>query len=204
MKPPPIHHSIENSLKFILEKLDSRTWTLQELFNVLKGKGYPLLVILLSLPFCQPIQIPGFSTPFGIALIFIGLRMSFGNRIWWPKWILNQTISTKVLKTVIQNSLRIFKFLRPLVHARLTRLCDNHFYRLHGGFVVLMGCYLALPLPIPFSNILAAWALLFLGLGMVEEDGVFICLGYALGLISLFLLGFLIDWLHTWITSYWQ
>jgi hypothetical protein len=182
-------------LQTILDQLNSHPWTIQKLFEALRGKGYPLLIILLSLPFCQPIQIPGFSTPFGIVLIFIGLRMAFGRHIWWPQWVLKQQISTKVLRIVIQKSMRFFKFLRPFLHARWSWLCVDPFYRLHGGFVVLIGGYLALPLPIPFSNIVAAWALLLLGLGLVEEDGLFICLSYVLGYTALLLLGFLIVWL---------
>lgn len=201
MKQTPIQSSTEKNLEFILEKLDSRIWTIQELFYVLKGKGYPFLIILLSLPFCQPIQIPGFSTPFGIILVFIGLRIIFGRRIWWPQWILKKEISTKVLKTIVQNSLRFFLFLRPLLHARWSWLCESRLYLLHGSFVILMGAYLALPLPIPFSNILAAWALFLFGLGMIEEDGLFVCVGYFLGFVAVFLLVFLIDWLHTWATS---
>ena len=201
MKRFPIQSSIESDLESILGELDSRLWTIQELFDVLRGKGYPFLIILLSLPFCQPIQIPGFSTPFGLVLVFIGLRMTFGHRIWWPQWILKKQIPTQVLKIVVQKSLSFFRFLRPLLHPRLTWLCENGFYRFHGGFVVLMSGLLALPLPIPFSNMLVAWALLLLGLGLIEKDGGFVCISYTLGLTGLFLLIFLIDWLHAWAVS---
>lgn len=201
MKQPPVHHSIEKNLELILEELDARVWTIQELFSTLRGKGYPFLIILFSLPFCQPIQIPGFSTPFGIILAFIGLRMIFGHRVWWPKWVLKKQISTKLLKTVVQNSLRFFHFLRPLLRERLSWLCENRFYRFHGLFVVLLGGFLALPLPIPFSNILTAWALFLLGLGIIEEDGLFVCMSYILGLSGFLFLGFIIDWFRLWATS---
>lgn len=196
-----MHSPIEKDLQLISDRLDSHPWTIQQLFHVLRGKGYPFLIILLSLPFCQPVQIPGFSTPFGIVIIFIGLRMAFGRRIWWPQRILKQEIPTKLLKVVIQKSLRIFQFLRPLIHSRWIWLSTDDMYRLHGGFVVIMALCLALPLPIPFSNMLFAWALLLLGLGLIEEDGLFICLGYLLGGSGIFLLVFLIDWLHTWVVS---
>lgn len=189
---------IENNLKSILDQLDSHIWTIEELFIALKGKGYPSLVILFSLPFCQPIQIPGFSTPFGVILIFIGLRMIFGRHMWWPKWILKQKISTKLLKIVAEKSLHFFQFLRPFIYPRWCWLCNEKFYYLHGGFVVTMGIYLALPLPIPLSNLLAAWALVLVGLGLVEEDGLFICFGYILGCMAILALGFIVVWLHYW------
>ena len=178
---------------------DSQTWTVQALFQALKGKGSPLLILFLSLPFCQPIQIPGFSMPFGIALIFIGLRMAIGRQIWWPQWVLQQKISTKLLKSVIQKSIIFFRFLSPLVHTRWSWFCtDSILYRIHGGFVMLMGLYLAIPFPIPLSNLLAAWALFFIGLGLLEEDGLFVSIGYMIGFAGLILLVFLIGWLHHW------
>lgn len=199
MKPP--NSSIEENLESIQEKLNIQSWTIQELFDSLRGKGYPFLIILFSLPFCQPIQIPGFSTPFGIVLVFIGLRMIFGRRIWWPKWILKKHISPTLLRAIVKKSLVFFRLIRPLIHARLRWLCEGGFYYLHGGFVVLMGGFLALPLPIPLSNLVAAWSLLCMGLGLIEEDGVIVSLSYLVGLIGLLVFIFLIDWLHHWAIS---
>ncbi|MFI0434927.1 MAG: exopolysaccharide biosynthesis protein [Parachlamydiaceae bacterium] len=192
--------SIEKNLETILQQVDSQVWTIEDLFTLLKGKGYPFLIILFSLPFCQPIQIPGFSAPFGIVLAFIGLRMMFGHRIWWPQSILKKEISPQILRRVVKNSLRFFKFLQPLLHERLSWLCQKGLYRMHGGFVFIVGGFLALPLPIPFSNLLAAWALFLVALGIIEEDGGCVCIGYLLGFSELFFLLFLIDWLHQWWT----
>jgi hypothetical protein len=43
-----------------------------------------VLVIILVLPFCQPIPLPGFSTPFGIALMIFGFRIALRQRPWLP------------------------------------------------------------------------------------------------------------------------
>jgi hypothetical protein len=192
---------IEIQLQEILDQSDKQIWTIQSLFRALKGKGYPFLIVFLSLPFCQPIQIPGFSTPFGILLIFIGLRMAFGRRIWWPQWILKKQVSPRLLKSVMQKSISFFRFLRPLLHARWSWLCTESFYHLHGGFVTIMGLFLSLPIPIPFSNLFAAWALLLVALGLIEEDGLFVCIGYVVGCIGIILLVILIVWLHAWAAS---
>lgn len=109
--------SIEIDLQIISEQLDSRVWTIQKLFSIFKGKEYSFLNILISIPFCQPIQIPGFSIPFDVIIFFVRMRMAFRKRILWPKWI-QKKISTKVLKVVINKSLSFFQFLRPLLHPR--------------------------------------------------------------------------------------
>jgi hypothetical protein len=66
-------------------------------------------MLLFSLPFCQPIQIPGFSTPFGILLAFIGLRIAFGHRVWFPKKLLEKKISYRVLKKFLLLPLELQK-----------------------------------------------------------------------------------------------
>jgi len=192
--------SLEEHLLAIQSKLNHQNWTIGELFSSLKKKGYPFLVVLLALPFCQPIQIPGFSTPFGIFLIIIGLRMAFGRRIWWPKWILKKEISSNLLKKVINKSLGFIRFLKRFTYPRLTWICLNpQWYYLHGCFIALMGFYLALPLPIPFSNFLAAWSLFFIGLGLMDEDGLFVILGYVIGILGIITLVVLIIWFRQWL-----
>lgn len=194
---------LEEHLQAILNQVDSKNWTIQSLFYELKGRGYAFLIILLSLPFCQPLQLPGFSTPFGLIVIFIGLRMLFGKHLWWPQWILKRQISSRTLRTIVQKSLWFIRLLKPFLHVRWRRLCvDPILYRFHGGFIALMGLYLALPLPIPFSNIVVAWALLLLGLGLMEDDGLFICLGYGMGCLGFVALAFLFFWIFNGFSSY--
>lgn len=46
------------------------------------------------------------------------------------------------------------------------------------------GLLLLLPLPIPFSNTVPAWAVVLLTAGMMERDGVLVLLGHLLTLVS--------------------
>lgn len=178
--------SLEDNLLLILDKVDGRTITLETLVNSLSGRGYPLILILLSLPFCQPIQIPGFSAPFGILIALSGLRMAFHKRPWWPQWLLKKEISFKTLEKIIHKSLWLIKKIKRFVHPRLVWICYNPILqRLHGVVIAMLGIFLALPLPIPFTNLIAAWAILFIGLGLLEDDGLLVSLGYVLALACL-------------------
>ena len=66
------------------ERVAERAVTIRELLYVLKGRAYMLLVILLTLPFLLPVPLPGLSTPFGLAIILICLRLALGQRPWLP------------------------------------------------------------------------------------------------------------------------
>lgn len=167
--------------------------TIEDLLKSLAGRGYPIILILLSLPFCQPIQIPGFSTPFGLIIIFIGLRMAFGHHLWWPQWLLKREISTQLLEKIINKSLWLVQKIQKILCKRWMWLSSSSFSSImHGITITLLGLFLATPFPIPLSNIGAAWAILFIALGLLEDDGLFIFLGYIAAALCLVMIIFII------------
>lgn len=178
---------------------DNGSITIKQIFSILSGKGYAALLILFSFPFCLPIQIPGFSTPFGIILVFLGLRVAFGQRLWWPKWILNKSLTSERVEKLVNKVTRIMQWLGKFLHPRFQFLTkESHLHRLHGLIVAILAVFLSLPLPIPFTNMLAAIPILCMGLGLLEDDGVFILIAYALALLcmGLFLGLFLVGKAH--------
>jgi hypothetical protein len=162
---------------------------IRKIFSILSGKGYAALLVILSLPFCFPIQIPGFSTPFGLALAFLGLRISFGKKLWWPKRILDKELGSEKVVNLSEKTIAIFKKIQKILHPRLPFLTRNTIlHRLHGLVVFVLALFLSLPLPIPMTNMLTAVPILCIGLGLLEDDGVMIIIGYCLAIfaISLF------------------
>jgi len=189
----------QNSLKEILDLTETiAEIKIEQIFYILSGKGSAALLIIFSFPFCLPIQIPGFSTPFGIMLGYLGLRIAFGQKVWWPKWILSKSIASKNLNKIVKKIITFFqyRFVKKLFKPRLTFFTQNSLHhRILGIVIFLLAILLALPLPIPMTNMLAAMPILSMGLGLLEDDGLFIIIGYILALIcfisylGLFLLG---------------
>jgi len=199
-----IRHLVENeqdsiviSMQLLLESIKGSDKTkIKEVFKLLAGKGCPMLIVIFSLPFCIPIQIPGFSTPFGVILAFLGLRIAFGKKVWWPNWILEKELQTKHIEFCGEKVIQMIQMFKKFLHPRLLFLIQNHFfYRLHGILIFILAILLSLPLPIPFSNMLAASPIFLIGLGLLEDDGLLIILGYCIALIcflaffGLYLLG---------------
>lgn len=167
------------------ERSEKTTLTIQNALETLSGRGYPILLILLSIPFCQPIQIPGFSTPFGIIIAFIGLRVAFGHHIWLPESLLSKTISSSVVKKLVKYGLWLNRKVKRITKERMEYLCGSSFQVFNGVLLFLLGIFLALPLPIPLSNLMAAWAILLISFGLLERDGYFIIAGYVMAFICL-------------------
>ncbi|MDJ0691746.1 MAG: exopolysaccharide biosynthesis protein [Xenococcaceae cyanobacterium MO_188.B32] len=52
--------------------------------------------------------------------------------------------------------------------------------RFHGICLVWNAILMALPLPIPFTNLLPAYTILVLAIGLLESDGLMLLIGYGL------------------------
>jgi hypothetical protein len=178
--------TLEEGILLLQEKVKSAPITLGEILQLLSGKGRALILILLSLPFCQPLQIPGLSTPFGLAIAFIGLRMAFGKHLWLPQSVLSKTLTGATLQKITDTALLIIRKLKPWIHRRLDWICHSSTMQIVNGLsIVFLGVLLALPLPIPLSNLTAAWAIFLIALGNLEDDGIFVIAGYLVLFITL-------------------
>lgn len=161
-----------------------RAMSIDELQGALKGRGVAMLLLLLALPFCF-IPVPGLSTPFGIAVVLIGIRIAFRQKHWWPKLIGKRSISAARLEKLLRGGIRFAKIMEKLVKPRMCYLhCWPGAMTLIGLGIAAGGLLLLLPLPIPFSNMVPAWAVVFLTAGMMERDGLVVLLGHALTLLS--------------------
>ncbi len=177
--------TLEEAIVFLQKKAKTAPISLQEVLFHLSGKGRVLMLILLSLPFCQPLQIPGISIFFGLAIAFIGLRMAFGKNIWLPKRVLEKKIRYRTFKKITDKTLWLLKKMKRFIHPRLPWLCHSKFMHITNGLVIcILGLLLALPLPVPFTNLSAAWSIFLMSVGTIEDDGLFIIFAYIMCLVT--------------------
>lgn len=170
---------LSEELAELRQRSAERAVTLREVIVLLGGRAYTLLVLLLALPFITPIPLPGLSTPFGVAIAVIALRLSLGQRPLLPKKLQRRELPPGFFEKVFllaEKTLRFFeKFLRP----RLTFLTDTPLLaQLHALLILLAALALLLPLPIPFTNSFPAWAIILAAAGLLERDGLFILAAY--------------------------
>lgn len=178
--------TIEENILLLQKKSSNSSISIKEIINTLEGRWQALLLLFLSIPFCQPIQIPGFSTPFGLLIAFIGLKIAFGKYAWLPEKILAKEISASTVQKITDHLLWLLKKMHTWIYPRLTWMCQYQVMQVLNGLAIFfLGILLALPLPIPFSNLMAAWPIFFIGLGLLEDDGACIIIGYLLSFLAL-------------------
>lgn len=186
-------NNLEKRLQRLLSLSPGEGLSVQAIIEELGGRGQAALLIILVLPFCLPIPIPGLSTPFGLMLMFIGLRIAFGQRTWIPKKLLEKKISRQTLEKIANTAITITNKLRFLTSSRMVYLVDPPAFRMcHGIAIAILGLLLSLPLPIPLTNLFAAAPILAFGLGLLEDDGLMICLAYVLFVLCLVVFGSLL------------
>ena len=189
---PLTNKTLEYRILELLKHSRSASISLGDILKVLSGKGRFLMLIILALPFCQPIQIPGMSLPFGLAIAFIGIRIAFGKHIWLPDWIKTKTISHSLFRRIAITSLKLMRRIRHYVHPRLIWISTNPIMRIVNGLLIcVLGILLALPIPIPLTNLVAAWAIFLIGFGLFEDNGVWVIIGYFIALMAVTFFGIL-------------
>ena len=182
--PPPARSRLSDELRRLIETFAERSVTLREVMAVLRGRGYTLLLILLALPFCTPIPLPGLSTPFGLVIAVIGFRLSLRQAPWLPARLLDTALPPRFFARLLSAGRWVIRLLewglRPRRVALVERGALHHVY---GVMVLVSGLLLLLPLPVPFSNSLPALVVILTAAALMERDGY--CAVAALALFAL-------------------
>jgi len=184
---PPPPRRLSTDLRDLLAEAAGRSLTIGELEEILQGRGFSLFILLFSLPFCAPVAIPMLSIPFGVVIMFLGLRITFGRKPSLPGFILSRRVDYAVLERIIRIGLKLCTWMEKIARPRM------HFLQRWPGMINLIGLGIAsggiqllLPLPplIPLSNTIPALSVVLLTAGLIERDGVFVLCGYVMNLAA--------------------
>lgn len=173
------------SLEGIEERIKQGPMTLGEVFEFLGTKGDEVVLIFLSLPFLQPIPIPFLSTVLG-SLVCVGAFLNFRSKPpWFPQKLRNKTLNRKIALNTVRVAEKIWVRVEKILSPRWFFLSQFILFRIGNmALLISQGFLLALPLPIPFSNTIPAWAIILNAIGQLEEDGLIIILSYLVAIGS--------------------
>ena len=159
--------------------------TMNALLERTEGRGLYLMMMVLCLPFVAPLPIAGASTPLGAVIAWLAVRLALGLPPQLPKIIGARRLPSDRFPKVIRGGVRLLRFIEKWIRPRRTGWLSWRAVRTSNALLVaLMAVLLALPLPIPATNLLPANAIVVLAASMMEEDGLLIWLGYAVAAIT--------------------
>jgi hypothetical protein len=159
-------------------------------------RGFGLLLAVLSLPSALPVPAPGYSTPFGIVLLLLGVQLlAARTRPWLPERANRARIKPATAERIFRGAGRFLNWVERLVHPRMRWIHRAPGRVLYGGAVCLMS--LLMVLPIPLTNTLPAGVIFLLGVALSEEDGAVALAALALGLLATLFYAYLVYLLLT-------
>lgn len=172
---------------------EQKDLSFSEIREKLSSESYALAVLIWTLPFLQPIPLPGLSTPLGGLIVTTQLMALAGKQLWIPSFLLSKKLTAAQIEKIYQWTLKLNAKMEML--EKSTRLIGWIQLPLFVDRGIMMACgmLLALPLPIPLTNSLPAWCILFLSLAEIEKLSWLKIAGYLVGLFTIFYFIFIFE-----------
>jgi hypothetical protein len=157
--------------------------SLKDMIDVLGVRAYGSLLLLFSIPNAVP-SIPGLMAVLGAPLVLLSIQMMLGMTPWLPDFLSRQGVSYKSVETLRNRVRPALLRADKVVRHRWLWLTKPGFERILGAFIFVLS--LSVLTPIPFTNLLPAWAICIMSIGVLERDGIWIVFGVAFGIFALF------------------
>ncbi|XFA73857.1 exopolysaccharide biosynthesis protein [Thermosynechococcaceae cyanobacterium Okahandja] len=159
--------------------------TLADILELAGERTFGFLMVVLSLPSALPIPAPGYSTPFGIVLLILGLQLAWGVPTpWLPPRLRRRSMPRTHAQKIIRAALPWLRRLELISRPRLRAICTSRGGQLLlGAAVSLMA--ISMILPIPGTNTLPAIGIFITGFGLLDDDGLISLAGLVVCLMGL-------------------
>jgi hypothetical protein len=162
--------------------------TVAEILESSRDKIFGFLLVVFSLPVALPLTPPGISIPFAVIVILIAVQRLFrSGKPTLPPKLLAAEIDLEKNRQFIDLLLRCLRFLEKFSRPRLTFLYKSILNPKISSILIILSAIL-MAVPFPVTNTPPGFAITLLGLGMVEEDGLFGLAGVVVFAISLLLM----------------
>lgn len=182
------HYSTVKTSKILQSFLDDKlshdgNINLDEVFSVLKHRGFGLLFIFFGI--IGVLALPPLSAIAAIPLITLSYQFfrDFDTPS-FPRFIQEKEFERSSFRVAIEKAIKfavkIEKYIKPRYPVFFLPLSE----RIIGFLMVLFCCSIIIPLPM--TNFLPSVAIIFIGFGMMEKDGVMTMIGLALGVLGWF------------------
>ena len=157
--------------------------TVGEIVGALGDRGLGVLIAIFAIPNMLPAAVPFGNVVVGIFPLIFAVHLACGlDRLMLPAFIANRSISAKSLRTLVPRIADVLSWFERLLKPRFPGVTGPYIERTVGVVCVVLA--LITMVPIPFAHNLPALALVLIGLGLIERDGLAILIGAAIGMIG--------------------
>lgn len=177
-------HKLSLELEELLGTANPNGLKIGELLDTVSGRGFGFLLVALSLVSALPIPAVGYSVPFALLITGLALQIAMGrNSPVLPQRVRSKGISPKMVTFIQKRGIPFLRRIERFSKPRLESVSKKRLFRILVGMVILV-LALVMLLPIPGTNTIFALAILIMGFGLANNDGLFILGGGLLGLTA--------------------
>jgi len=178
---------LSDNIENIFTHPEGDTVSVREILDRVSHKSFGVFLAILALPSALPVPAPGYSVPFGIVLIILGCQMILNReQPWFPDKVLDRRIKANQNNKAVQFMVKFLKFFEFFIRPRLSFVYTNGLFFRGLGLIVLT-CGISMCIPVPLTNTGPALGIFLIGLGTLEEDGLFGLGGAFVSLLGLLL-----------------
>lgn len=160
---------------------DRERISIADLLHALEHRAIGALMFIFAVPNAIPVP-PGVSAILGAPLIFLSFQLMIGRRPWLPRIITDRSLSRVDFEKVVDLTAPWLAKAERLMRPRFQFLARPPAEYLVGAICLLLSIILFLP--IPLGNMLPAFTICVLALGILERDGLWIGFGIACALAA--------------------
>ena len=176
-RPPDA--ALSELLISLRDRDDADQLTVGDVAAAAGGRAAGFVFVVFGLP--ETIPMVGLSailaTPIFVAALALAIR---GDGHWVPAWVSRKPLDRSRLRRATDRFLPWIRRLERVSRPRWPKLGSAH--RLHGIVCMLLAVVLAVP--IPGLNILSAFGVVGIGIGIIQRDGVLIAWAVGVSVVA--------------------
>lgn len=182
---PPEPKRISDIIRILKDKAShEQTVSVGAILNLFGVRGFAFLLLMLGLLNIVIFMVPFISILFGLPMVILSAQMVLGlHAPIFPAFIRRRIFHREALLQGLDRALYGIETIEHYIKPRFLFLTHPNLVRVHGLLALMLAVMVTLP--IPLFNVPPSVGLVFLAIGMLQRDGIFIMLAYAVGSICL-------------------
>lgn len=181
-RPPRPRRKLSELLDEMAQDSSRERVALADLVRAMHGRAFGALLLVFALPNALP-AIPGTSGVLGLPLLFLSAQMMLGRAPWLPRFIAERGMARSDFRALVDKVNPWLEWASKFTAPRLQGLVEPWPEKIVGAFCLILS--IVLVLPVPFGNMLPAFAICLIALGVLERDGLWVLGGVVSGVVAL-------------------
>lgn len=175
------HRRLSALLVEIAEGNEDERISIGELLIALRRRALGAMIFIFAVPVALPLP-PGVSTIFGAPLLFLTAQLMLGLQPWLPRLITERSLTRREFSKIVTAVAPWLHRAESIMRPRLTVIGQRPFVYVLGFACLVLSIILFLP--IPLGNMLPAFAVSVISLGLLARDGVWMLIGLLTGIVA--------------------